>query len=217
MTPSEACGRVIFLNGGSSSGKSTIGRRLQSTLEGDWLLIGIDVLMWLLPGEMVGDPAGIQVVDGEIRRGPRFLRAYEALGGAVATLCREGQNVIVDDVLVDAVADRRRWEGPLAGLDVVWVGVRCDREVATSREVERGDRPSGVARRNADRVHQGIDYDIDLDTTEASVDEAVATIVGALPARWDVAGRAPTAPRAALPPRSAWGPSGNRALAPWER
>lgn len=217
MTEPATTGHVIFLNGGSSAGKSTIGRHLQSTLDGEWLLLGVDVLIWLLPVELVGDPSGIAVIDGEILRGPRFLRAYEAFASSVGALCRAGQNVIVDDVLVDAVADQRRWAAPLEGVEVVWVGVHCASEVATSRELERGDRPPGVAGRHADRVHQGIEYDVDVDTTNLSLEAAVATIIGALPARWRVATRAQTAAHTALPPRSAWGTTGSRSLAPWER
>jgi chloramphenicol 3-O phosphotransferase len=217
MTAADTAGHAIFLNGGSSAGKSTIGRSLQSTLDGDWLLIGVDVLIWLLPVELVGDPSGISVIDGQIRRGPRFLRAYGAFAQAVAALCRAGQNVIVDDVLVDAVTDQRRWATSLAGTDVVWVAVRCAPEVATSREAERGDRPAGVAGRNAERVHRGVEYDIDVDTSHLSVDEAVATIVDALPARWNVAAREKKGAEEGLPPRSAWGRDGNRSLAPWER
>jgi len=40
---------VIVLNGGSSSGKSTIARRLQSVLPQPWLMFGVDSLIEAMP------------------------------------------------------------------------------------------------------------------------------------------------------------------------
>ena len=42
--------QVIVLNGGSSSGKSSIARALQDVLPGRWLTFGTDVLAEALPG-----------------------------------------------------------------------------------------------------------------------------------------------------------------------
>jgi chloramphenicol 3-O phosphotransferase len=217
MAESPSTGRAIVLNGGSSSGKSTIGRALQSVLVGDWLLIGIDVLIWLLPVEMVGSPAGFSVADGEIRRGPAFLRAYEGFQHSIAALCRAGQNVIIDEVLIDGIAGQRTWAASLAGIDAVWVGVRCEPDIAMARESERGDRPVGIAGHYADRVHRGVDYDIDVDTSAASLEDTLSVIVGALPDRWSVTPGVRRSGREALPPRSAWRADGSRSLAPWER
>ena len=66
-------GHVLALNGGSSAGKTTLARKLQSSLDSPWLLMGIDLLMWTLPAEMVGDQGGIQIIDGEILARGRFM------------------------------------------------------------------------------------------------------------------------------------------------
>ena len=42
-------GRVIVLNGTSSAGKSTLSRALQARLDGAWLGIGIDTVVFALP------------------------------------------------------------------------------------------------------------------------------------------------------------------------
>lgn len=216
MAAHLSTGHTILLNGGSSSGKSTIGRALQSELEGDWLLTGIDVLIWMLPVELTWSPAGISVADGEIHRGPAFLRAYEGFQHSVAALCRAGRNVVVDDVLTDGVVGQDRWKASMVGIDAVWVGVRCEAGLAAARESERGDRPPGIAGHYADRVHVGVDYDIEVDTGGASLEDTVKAIVGALPDHWAVA-PLPKSGREALPARSAWGADGSRSLAPWER
>ncbi len=66
-----------------------------------------------------------------------------------------------------------QWRAALAGLDVVWVGVRCDVEVAVQREARRGDRAMGLARGQAETVHRYPEYDLEVDTTfESAVDVA---------------------------------------------
>ena len=70
-------GRILFLNGGSSAGKTTLGRSLQSVLSDPWLLLGIDLLIWTLPPEMIDDPEGLSVSEGVITGG-LFMSLYAA-------------------------------------------------------------------------------------------------------------------------------------------
>lgn len=217
MTVTPPAGRVVFLNGGSSSGTSTIGRALQAKLEGGWLLIGVDVLNWLLPVEMTRSPSGISVIDGEIHRGAAFLSAYNWFQHSVAALCRAGQNVTVDGVLADGGAGQRNWASSFEGIAVIWVGVCCSGPVAKARESDRGDRSRGVAGRYTDCVHQGVNYDIDVDTTAASVADSVSSIAGALLDRWGVASGNRENGRDGLPARTALCADGSGSAAPWER
>ena len=48
---------------------------------------------------------------------------------------------------------------------MLWVGVRCDPEIAAGREIARGDGMVGMAATQADMVHAGVDYDIEGDTS----------------------------------------------------
>jgi chloramphenicol 3-O phosphotransferase len=59
---------------------------------------------------------------------------------------------------------------------VLWVGVRCDRALAAGREVARGDRVIGQARAQADVVHRGVAYDLEVDTSHAESMECARTI-----------------------------------------
>jgi chloramphenicol 3-O phosphotransferase len=127
-------GRVVILNGGSSAGKTTLGRALQAALSDPWLLVGIDLLIWTLPPEMVNDPNGLFVCDGVISRGEQFMSLYEGFQFGVAALARSGVNVILDDLTLDGVPDQHRWNDALRGLDVLWIGVRCAPDIAAERE-----------------------------------------------------------------------------------
>jgi chloramphenicol 3-O phosphotransferase len=48
------------------------------------------------------------------------------------------------------------------------VGLFAPLEVLEARERERGDRELGLARWQYDRVHQGVVYDLELDTAVAT-------------------------------------------------
>lgn len=157
---------MIILNGGSSSGKSGIVRCLQDVLPDPWLAFGCDSFVDAMPAKMEGSAGGIVFAqDGEVSVGADF-RALEAawMDGVVATV-RAGGRVIIDDVFLGGAASQQRWRKALGGLPVLWVGVRCETSVASGREVGRGDRTRGTAARQADVVHEGVSYDLEVDTT----------------------------------------------------
>lgn len=158
--------QVIVLNGGSSSGKSGIVRCLQAILPDPWLAVGVDTLIESMPAAMTGSDAGIEFTpDGEVTVGPQFRAIQEAWMAGVAATVRAGARVIVDEVFLGGGGSQQRWQRALEGLDVLWVAVRCDGEVATGREMARGNRVTGMAARQADLVHRGVAYDFEVDTT----------------------------------------------------
>jgi chloramphenicol 3-O phosphotransferase len=210
-------GRVLFLNGGSSAGKTTLGRTLQSGLPDPWLLLGIDQLMWALPPEMVNDPDGISVHEGVITRGDRFMAIYDGFQLAVAALVRGGVNVILDDVMLDGATDQARWDVALQGLAVCWIGVRCAPGIAAEREAGRGTRLPGIARHQAEWVHQGVRYDVEVDTGVMDRRETSGVIVEYLTRRWSIPVSSSFDRPLTLPRTSAWMPEGAIRPAPWER
>ena len=156
--------RVIVLNGGSSSGKSGITRCLQAILPDPWLALGVDTLLQA----MGRSTAGIEIAaDGGVIVGPAFRTLEAAWIEGVAAMVRAGARVIVDEVFLGAVASQQRWQRALDGLPVLWVGVRCASAVAAGREVARGDRVVGMAVSQADLVHRGVVYDLEVDTSRA--------------------------------------------------
>lgn len=158
--------QVIVLNGGSSSGKSGIVRCLQAVLPDPWLALGVDSLVDAMPGSMQTSAAGIEfTADGGVNVGPQFRTLEAAWMAGVAAMVRAGARVIVDDVFLGGAASQQRWQQALAGLDVLWVGVRCQSSVAAGREIARGDRVPGMAALQAAAVHHDVTYDIEVDTT----------------------------------------------------
>ena len=87
---------------------------------------------------------------------------------------KEPLTYLVDEVFLGGAASQARLRVALDGLEVLWVGVRCDRVVAANREATRGDR-TGMAESQADLVHNGVVYDLEVDTTAtAAIDCARA-------------------------------------------
>jgi chloramphenicol 3-O phosphotransferase len=183
-------GRVVILNGTSSSGKSTLAERFRderAELGDCWLVVALDDYIGKLPNEwFFGDGHdGPFSVDGlrfessaaglEVRVGELGRRLFAAYRRTAALLAREGFNVLVDDVSFDKEAVRD-WHEALAGLRVTWVAVRCDPDVAEAREQARGDRVRGLARGLSSVVHRYATYDYELDTSSADVDHLSAQL-----------------------------------------
>ncbi|MEU6415428.1 chloramphenicol phosphotransferase CPT [Microbispora sp. NPDC046933] len=158
--------QVIVLNGGSSAGKSEIVRHLQAVLPQPWLAFGVDSLIEAMPRSMQASDAGIEFApDGGVNVGPEFMALQSAWMKGLAAMARAGARVVIDDVFLGGAATQQRWRRVLGGLDVLWVGVRCDSAVAAERERARGDRVPGMAVTQAKVVHEGVVYDLEVDTT----------------------------------------------------
>ncbi len=169
--------RVIVLNGGSSSGKSGIARCLPVILPDPWLAFGTDTLIQAMPVSMLTSAAGIEFApDGEVIVGPQFRALEAAWIVGVAAMAQAGARIIVDEVFLGGAASQQRWKNALGTLPVLWVGVRCESAVAAGREIARGDRVIGMAASQAELVHQGIAYDLEVDTTHTEAVECARAI-----------------------------------------
>lgn len=158
--------QVIVLNGGSSSGKTGIARCLQAILPGPWLRLGVDDLVGALPPSLLDSGPGIAFGQrGEVAVGDGFREAEAAWMAGVAAMARAGARVIIDDVFLSGAASQQRTRAHLAGLDVLWAGVHCDPGVVAAREIARGDRVTGMAASQAAAVHDGVVYDVEVDTS----------------------------------------------------
>jgi chloramphenicol 3-O phosphotransferase len=168
---------MIILNGGSSSGKSGIVRCLQAVLPDPWLAFGCDSFVAALPANMQASGEGIAVAaDGKVSVGSDFRALEVAWTEGIVAMARAGARVIIDDVFLGGAASQQRWQNAVGELAVLWVAVRCNGAVAAGREVARGDRTDGMAASQAEVVHQGVFYDLEVDTSHAESLECARTI-----------------------------------------
>lgn len=169
---------VIFLNGPSSSGKTSLARILQEELKPDpFLHIGIDSLIAMMPewlnnweGDAVDEGFCWQVSENDsgqkvakIQAGPYAHKISQSLKSVVVTLLEDGHNVIVDEVCVfpGSFAD---WQHTLAPFKTLYVGLTAPIEILEARERARNDRMHGSARAQSTTVHAGNQYHLMLDT-----------------------------------------------------
>lgn len=173
-------GRVILLNGASSSGKSSIGRAMLPLLKEPWFLVPIDAV-----GAMRSTaPAGVLDADAVTEMLRRTRLGYHRL---VAGLASAGNDVIMDYPL----SEPWRLEDlldVLEGYDVTLVEIRCAPDELSRRELSRGDRPVGLASSQTD-VHGHDDHDLAVDTTHSSPELCARSIVE----RWERGLRPPKA------------------------
>lgn len=173
---------VIVLNGVGSVGKSSTARALQALAARPFLHVAMDAFIQMMPMKLVGHPDGLVFETGEadggpsvaIRTGPVLARTLAGMRHAVAALADQGNDLIVDEVMLGD--EHLEYRALLARHDVRFVGLFAPLDVLEAREQRRGDRELGLSRWQYGRVHNGVDYDLALDTSQTSPAENAARI-----------------------------------------
>ena len=173
---------VILLNGVGSAGKSSIAKALQTITADPFLHVAMDTFLDMMPARYWDHPDGVTFEtvqqDGKpsvvIHSGPVVERILRGMRQSVAAMAREGNNLIVDDVLIEN--EMAEYTALLADVTFRTVGVFAPLDVLEARERERGDRLIGLARWQYDRVHHGKRYDLEVDTSKATPMECATVI-----------------------------------------
>ena len=163
---------TYFLNGVSSSGKTSIGKRLQAVLLEPYLHVQIDHFEDMMPERYREG--------GDFSWSVLFPKVLRGLHSSIAAIASAGNNLIVDHVMVY----REGWDSSLGqcleslqGHLVYFIGVHCSLEELKRREVARGDRFIGTVERQFPLVHRHGLYDVQVDTTHSSTDDCVSKIL----------------------------------------
>ena len=164
--------QIIFLHGASSSGKTTLAKALQQRADFPFWHVSIDNLRdsGVLPMERfrVGEFDWVASRD-EIFDG--FHQSIKAYADA-------GNNLVLEHIL-----DTNGWletlKRLLSGHDVLFVGLHCQIPELNNRELRRGDRRSGSAEQDQLQIHNGLIYDLEIQS-EDGVDANAAAILEAL-------------------------------------
>lgn len=181
--------QIIYLNGPSSSGKSTLAKALQENLDQPFLHIGIDKVIGMMPEKLNNwdgqfSPEGFSWKPAfdktghpihEIHAGPfaqKILKTFEEI---VITLAKMNHYIIIDDVSF-GLHGVNSWRNALKNYKVLWVGIKAPLELLEQREQERGDRMHGSARGQFFTVHDGVSYDLEFDTSKVTLEKIVESI-----------------------------------------
>ncbi|MGC4940616.1 chloramphenicol phosphotransferase CPT family protein [Kribbella sp. DT2] len=158
-------GRVVFLNGTSSSGKSSVAEELLRTLDGPWYHLAVDHFHRIRSKHEWTDEEFL----------PIFQRTVRGFHRAVAGTAAAGNDVVVDHILGE------RWRltdclEVFAGLPVYLVGIHCPLPELERRERARGNRTVGRAAVQFPLVHQHLQYDVEVHTDQQSPAECATQI-----------------------------------------
>jgi chloramphenicol 3-O phosphotransferase len=159
---------IIFLNGVSSSGKSSIAKDLQESIEKPCIHRCVDDYLDLYQKGLWQKQ---EIVQPEW---PKIIQGFHAAGAAMA---RAGNLVIMDDVLESEPPWVENLLELFNGLSVFFVGVHCPLEELERREKKRKERKDGMARLQLDQVHTVAIYDVEVDTSMSSPQECASIII----------------------------------------
>ena len=153
-------GKIILVNGASSSGKSTLCRALQASAEEPLWHFSIDHFRnsGVLPTQ--------RIENGDFSWSEMRAAFFEGFHGCLPALAAAGNNLIVEHI-IETNAWMRRLVRLLDSFDVFFVGLHCALSELERRELQRGDRRPGEARQDYSVVHTFCTYDIEIDTIQA--------------------------------------------------
>lgn len=92
---------IIFINGTSSSGKTTLIKALQKQLRDPFLDMGIDRFIWMLPSRYLDRPLWDDVLGKAVHSGHQGLILFSGMHHAIAAAAKRGNNIIADHVFVE--------------------------------------------------------------------------------------------------------------------
>ena len=161
---------IIWLNGTSSSGKTTLARELQRFLDDNFLHVCFDTFYQMLPAHFK------PLIPADSRYVEKVHLGFEY---AIPALARAGNRLIVDYPFHYSDSLPRCLE-LLSEYRVLYVGVFSPIEVLEQREAARGDRKIGLARYQASVVHASSEYDVEVDTHQLSPNQAAQKVMSRL-------------------------------------
>ena len=161
MDTTRELGKIILINGASSSGKSTLARELQQTLP---------MPFWHFSFDHLRDSNALpmaRIRSGEIDWSTMRPAVFNGFHRCLPVLAETGNNLIVEHII-----ENEMWLSDLVtlltGLDVFFVGVHCPLPELERRERERGNRRVGEARRDYQIIHSFAEYDLEIDSMQSN-------------------------------------------------
>ena len=153
-----AYGDILFLNGTSSAGKTTLARALQLALDQPFSYYASDQLADA--GFRARPPQNFASYATDPSERERFFDGFHR---SIAAFAFAGNNLIVEHI-VEEQAWAEDLQHLLAPFRVLWVGLHAPVEMLVEREKKRGDRTAGEALFHL-KTHAYCRYHVEIDAT----------------------------------------------------
>ena len=157
LNPTPASGKIIVINGPSSSGKTTLAKALQKQFDVPFIRFSFDLFLDHKAFPMEQIRSGLFSWDS--MRPSVFMGIHQCL----PALATAGNHVIFDHI-IETKMWLRHLISTISELDVFFVGLHCSLAELERREIQRGDRRSGEARLDFETVHSITSYDLELNS-----------------------------------------------------
>lgn len=157
---------IIVLNGASSSGKTSLCKELQQVLDDPYIHLEEDRFVYNTYHGRYLQPGIVEQT---------FARTMLGYYRSLAAFASAGHNILADtgfysrdllDVCVQELSPLRVW----------LVGVHCSLTELERRERGRADRQEGQAQEQYHTIHADAIYDIEVDTSLASLNECALRV-----------------------------------------
>ncbi len=165
-------GNIVFLNGVSSSGKTTLSKILQSRFPDQYFLLPVDIINDISPQK------NSRSYDVRFTADPEPVMA--AFFGCVKTFSDNGLHVIVDTIFADnAHFSLDTCLNVFSGGDypVLFVHITCPLEELRRREKKRGNRKIGWSESLLPKLEPQATYDITVDTYNETLEDCADKII----------------------------------------
>jgi len=149
-------GKIIFLNGVTSTGKTTLSKELQIQSNENFYHISNDMFQNMVSYKFLKKDYWKYLAEAII------LMYHTA-----KLLSNEGKNVIIDGMLLERAEMRNHYKTMkeiLIDCPVTLVEVVCPLEECRKRNIERGNREEFQSHEQSEMMTRNIKYDISVDT-----------------------------------------------------
>jgi chloramphenicol 3-O phosphotransferase len=168
-------GKIIIINGPSSSGKTTLALALQKQLDIPFIRFSFDLFL-----DHKAFPSA-QIKNGTFAWDQMRPAVFRGIHQCLPALATAGNNIIFDHI-IETKAWLYELVSLISALDVFFVGVHCTLSELERREMQRGDRRLGEARQDFYTVHSIPIYDVEVNS-EQPLEENVQFVIQAWKAR----------------------------------
>ena len=165
--------KVIYINGASSSGKTTLAKRIQNSLASPIFYYSIDTLLETMPADELArlrESSRTKLINWDCLFAGYFRSA--------ASLSEAGLDIILDCPLYDGRV--ALYNENIVRLEPVTILLTCPLEELRRRELNRGDRWVGLADFQAPRVLKSIEhrfvFDAAADSAEKMCDQILVEL-----------------------------------------
>ena len=169
-------GLIVFLNGTSSSGKTSISNELINQNEISFYHLSIDDFFKRMFHDYINF---INTKYADDLQGPTHIIIEPLVTMFYSTI--KFMSVMGTNIVVDTVNDTDERFNTFLDLlmdqPVLLVGVTCSKKELIRREEQRGDREIGLAISQYDKVYCLNEYDLELNTETLSPDECANMII----------------------------------------